>query len=92
MMAVVTMVTILIMTMTITNKDDKGAINWQSHLIMGDSGGSDGSVNKSNSKDDWMADNTMDDLIAGKKARLKKSLSSCSTWMEVKENEDKNYQ
>ena len=51
MMAVVTMVTILIMTMTITNKDDKGAINWQSHLIMGDSGGSDGSVNKSNSKD-----------------------------------------
>ena len=39
-----------------------------------------------------MADDTMDDLIAGKKARLKKSLSSCSTWMEVKENEDKHCQ
>ena len=61
-MAVVTMVTILIMTMTIANKDDKGAINWQclSTLIMGDKGGSDGSVNKSDTNDDRMADNTMD--------------------------------
>ena len=42
----------------------------------------------SNSKDDWMADDTMDDLIAGKKARLKKSLSSCSTWLEVRMTED----
>ena len=36
-----------------------------------------------------MADNTMEDLIAGKKAKLKKSLSSCSTWKEVKMTEDK---
>ena len=40
----------------------------------------------------WLIILWMDDLIAGKKARLKKSLSSCSTWLEVKENEDKNYQ
>ena len=39
-----------------------------------------------------MADNTMDDLIAGKKARLKKSLSSCSTWLEVRMAEDTDHQ
>ena len=42
-------------------------------------------------KDDLIADNSMDDLIAGKKARLKKSLSSCSTWLQVKMTEDENH-
>ena len=32
----------------------------------------------------WLIILWMDDLIAGKKARLKKSLSSCSTWLEVR--------
>ena len=41
--------------------------------------------------DDLIADNSMDDLIAGKKARLKKSLSSCSTWLQVKMTEDENH-
>ena len=43
----------------------------------------DDSVNSSDSEDDPIAD-TKDDLIAGKKARLKKSLSSCSTWLKMK--------
>ena len=46
MMTVITMMTILIMTKTVANKDDKGAINWQClfTLIMADNRGSDSSV------------------------------------------------
>ena len=53
------MMTILIMTMTIANKDDKGAINWQClfTLIMANT---EDLIAVSNSKDDWMADDTMD--------------------------------
>ena len=67
------MVTAAMMTMIMWNKDEWDAISWHSPLRY--KGGSDDSVDNSD---------TADDLIAGKNARLKKSLSSCSTWLEIK--------
>ena len=76
-------------TRTMVNKDDQHRVNGPYPPLY--QGGLDGSVNNSDVKYDRMAD-MKDDLIAGKKARLKKSLSSCSTWVEVKTTEDKNHQ